>query len=160
MTPKKRTESVDSRRRVFIVHGNDPAKTKTEVALLIQNLGLQHVILADEPGQGQGIMEKLERFTGVDYVVAILTADDVGAPKSDPKDLKPRARQNVIFELGFFIAALGRERHAVLYEDGVELPSNYRGMNYIELDPNGAWKTKLGRELDAAGFDVNLANIR
>lgn len=159
MTPKKRPESVDSRHKVFIVHGkNDQAKS--EVALLIQNLGLQYVVLADEPGQGQGIMEKLERFTGVDYVVAILTADDIGAPKSNPKDLKPRARQNVIFELGFFVAALGRKYHAVLYENGVELPSDYTGINYIPLDPNGAWKTRLAREIQAVGFDVDFTNIR
>lgn len=145
--------------KVFIVHGRDD-KARIEVALLIQNLGLQYMVLADEPGQGQGIMEKLERSTSVNYIVAILTADDIGALKSNPRDLKPRARQNVIFELGFFIAALGRKYHAVLYEEGVELPSDYAGINYIALDPNGAWKMRLGRELHAAGFDVNLVNIR
>ena len=126
LIPKKRTESLDPRPKIFIVHGRDD-KARLEVAVLIQNLGLQYVVLAEEPGQGQGIMEKLKKFTSVNYAVAILTADGVGALKSNRGDLKPRARQNVIFELGFFIAALGRKRHAALYEDGVEPPATTRG---------------------------------
>lgn len=159
ITSKTTTKSLGQRPKVFIVHGRNN-EARNEVALLISNLGLQYVVLAEEPGQGQGIMEKLERFTGIDYVVAILTADDVGALKLDAADLKPRARQNVIFELGFFVAALGRKYHAVLYENGVELPSDYTGINYIALDPGGAWKTKLAREIQAVGFDVDFTNIR
>ena len=68
----------------------------------------------------------------------------------------PRARQNVVFEMGFFFGALGRERVAVLYEEGVELPSDVDGLVYILLDRSGAWKTAVSREITAAGFQVDL----
>ena len=70
--------------------------------------------------------------------------------------MQGRARQNVVFELGFFIGALGRSRVAVLYEDGVELPSDMNGILYTILDAQGAWRIGLGRELRAAGFAVDL----
>lgn len=67
-----------------------------------------------------------------------------------------RARQNVVFELGLFIGMLGRDKVAVLYEQGVELPSDMSGILYTSLDSDGAWKLSLGRELLAAGVAVDL----
>jgi len=63
-----------------------------------------------------------------------------------------RARQNAIFELGFSVANLTRERVCALYQEGVELPSDIHGVEYTPLDPAGAWRAKLGRELYEAGF--------
>ena len=82
----------------------------------------------------------------------LLTADDVGGLASAAPALRPRARQNVILELGFCVGRFGRSRVSGLYEDGVELPSDFCGVEYTPLDANGGWKLKLARELYDAGL--------
>ena len=68
----------------------------------------------------------------------MLTADDVGAPKDKTDQLKPRGRQNVILELGYFLCGLGRDRVRILYEEDVELPSDIHGISYVLMDKRGA----------------------
>ena len=114
---------------VFIVHGhNDAAKEK--VARLVEKLGLHAVILHEQPSRGQTIIEKFESYTSVGYAIVLLTADDRGGHANASVDeQRPRARQNVVFELGYFIARLGRNRVGVLFQDAVEIPSDYSGVN-------------------------------
>ena len=138
---------------VFIVHGRDN-EAKETVARFLQNLGLTPVILHEQPNQGQTIIEKFEQHAQVGFAVALLTPDDVGALKGDEKNLKPRARQNVVFELGYFLGLLGRERVCALTKGNVEIPSDYDGVVYISLD-DGGWKMKLIKELKNVGFDVD-----
>jgi predicted nucleotide-binding protein len=69
--------------------------------------------------------------------------------------MKPRAPQNAVLELGFFIGYLGRDKVAVLYDQAVELPSDMRGVEYINL--GGNWKHDLAVELEAAGIDTKLS---
>lgn len=69
---------------------------------------------------------------------------------------KKRARQNVILELGFFLGKLGRKRVCALYEEGVEIPSDYDGVIFVPLDKNGAWHLSLAKELKAAGLSIDL----
>ena len=45
-----------------------------------------------------------------------------------------RPRQNVIFEMGFFIGHLGVERVCALVPPGVEYPSDYDGVVYVPYD--------------------------
>ena len=45
--------------------------------------------------------------------------------------------------------------HAVLFDESVELPSDYRGVEYIKIDAEGAWKFKLAKEMKAAGLQVD-----
>ena len=71
-------------------------------------------------------------------------------------ELQSRARQNVIFEWGFFVAKLGRQNVCALFAEGIELPSDVDGVIYVELDHKGAWKMLLARELKAAGVQVDL----
>ena len=85
----------------------------------------------------------------------MLTPDDEGAVKASNADLRPRARQNVVFEFGFFIGTLGRERACALVKGDIERPSDLDGILYIRLDDNGGWKMRLLGELKAAGFDVD-----
>ena len=80
----------------------------------------------------------------------------MGHPKAKESEARPRARQNVVLELGFFLGALSRKRVCVLYKDGVELPSDYAGVLYEQLDDRGAWRMKLALELKAAGVEVDL----
>jgi hypothetical protein len=144
-------------RAVFVVQGHDDAREA--VARLLERLGLRPIILQEQPNRGQTIIEKFESYASVGFAVVLLTPDDVGSDASSPEDLKPRARQNVIFELGFFVAALGRRRVCALYKGDVELPSDYRGVVYIPMDPAEGWQLKLARELKYAGLDVDLNKV-
>jgi predicted nucleotide-binding protein len=71
---------------------------------------------------------------------------------------KPRARQNVILELGYFLGRLGRNRVCALYRSGVEIPSDYAGVLFTELDEGGGWRLQLAKELKAAGLPVDMNN--
>jgi len=74
-----------------------------------------------------------------------MTADDVGAVKSKPGDMQPRARQNVVLELGYFLGTIGRDKVCALYEEGVELPSDYDGVVYVSMKPGSGWELVLAR---------------
>ena len=140
-------------KEVFVIHGRD-SEAKETVARFLTKLDLTPVILHEQPNQGRTIIEKFEQHAQVGFAVALLTPDDVGALKNEEKRLKPRARQNVVFELGYFLGRLGRERVCALIKGNVEPPSDYDGVVYISLD-DGGWKMNLIRELKNAGFEVD-----
>ncbi|NEN08039.1 nucleotide-binding protein [Diaminobutyricibacter tongyongensis] len=147
--------------RLFIVHGQNDAK-KYELESYLQKLtGEAPIILHQQPNGGRVLIEKLEdNAESVGYAVVLLTADDRGRPAVlEPQDERPRARQNVVFEMGFFIGLIGRAHVAVLYEEGVELPSDINGLVYIPLDNAGAWKGKLASEIDHSGITVDWTAI-
>jgi predicted nucleotide-binding protein len=90
--------------------------------------------------------------------VVLLTPDDTGKGAKEEGEPRPRARQNVILELGYFLAKLGRSNVAILFHESVELPSDYRGVEYIKVDAEGAWRMKLARDLKVAGLPVDMNN--
>ena len=153
--------------KIFIVHGhNEGAKHK--IARFIENLDLTATILDEQPiGHtideqpiGHTIIDKFEEHAGeAGFAILLLTADDIGAPKDQEEKRQPRARQNVILEFGYFLAELGRKRIGVLYEEGVELPSDIKGLEYVPLDNTDGWKIKLAKGMRAAGFTVDLNKI-
>jgi predicted nucleotide-binding protein len=142
---------------VFIVHGRDDG-TKSTVARFVEKLGLEVVILHEKPNRGRPIIEKfMDHAQEAGYAIVIMTPDDKGGLATDPPDKYSfRARQNVVFELGFFLAQLGRGKVCALYSPGVEIPSDYKGVGYVELDAKGAWRSELAREIQAAGIKVKL----
>jgi len=144
-------------KRVFIVHGHNDA-IKESVARFVEKLGLAAIVLHELPNEGKTIIEKFESNSQVDYAVVLLTADDEGSARRSRgvSEMSPRARQNVVFELGFFSAKLGRSRVAVLYEEGVEIPSDFSGILYIPIDASGVWRFQLAKELKTAGLRVDL----
>lgn len=143
-------------RRVFVVHGHDDAALQG-LARFLEKLGLVPIVLKELPNQGQTIIEKFEASAAdVGFAVVLLTPDDLAsAAKSETLDA--RARQNVIFELGFFAGKLGRGRVCLLRKGHVEIPSDLYGVIYTDMDPAEGWQTKLVRELKAAKleFDAN-----
>lgn len=143
---------------VFIVHGHDDISRET-TARLIQHLGLRPIILSEQPARGRTIVDQIEHYARVGFVIVLLTPDDVGYPKGQPKQKAYRARQNVIFELGFFVGKLGRSRVCVLFQEGVEIPSDYRGVLYIPMDAGSAWKLRLAREMKEAGIRIDMKRI-
>jgi predicted nucleotide-binding protein len=138
---------------VFIVHGHDdPAKM--EVAHLIERAGLNAVILHEKPNAGRTIIEKFEKHGGsAGFAVVLLTPDDVGGPNRG--DLRPRARQNVIGEMFWFAGKLGRGRICALKKGDLEIPTDFAGIVYTDMDDRGTWKAKLLQELETAGYEVD-----
>ena len=141
-------------KEVFVIHGRDN-EAKEIVARFLEKLGLEPVILNEQPDQGGTIIEKFEQHAQVGFAVALLTPDDVGSLQGEENTLNPRARQNVIFEFGYFIGRLGRKGVRALTKGDVEIPSDYSGVVYIPLDAAGGWKITLIRELKSVGFDVD-----
>lgn len=160
LIPESVTSNADARgsganRDVFIVHGHSN-EAKEGVARFLERLGLRAIILHEQPSLNRTIIEKLEGNANVNFAVVILTPDDLGYPMGRSELIKTRARQNVIFELGFFIGRLGRAKVCALYKGEVELPSDYSGVVYLPLDDAGAWKISLANEVRASGLDVDL----
>jgi predicted nucleotide-binding protein len=145
---------------VFIVHGHN-SSIKEATARLILQLGLKPVILHEQNDGGRTVVEKLEQHaSSASFAVVLLTGDDIGRSLDAPaEDAKPRARQNVILELGLFVGLLSRKRVRIIYEDGVDLPSDIAGVLYTKYDAEGIWKYAIGKELKAAGFQVSLDSI-
>lgn len=145
--------------KIFIVHGHEEA-AKHKIARFIHDLDLTVTILDEQPNKGQTLIDKFEEHADeVGFAIVLLTADDIGAPKSKPNDQAPRARQNVILELGYFLCGLGRERVCVLYEEGVELPSDIHGLSYVSLDSADGWKLRLAKEMREVGFTIDMNKI-
>lgn len=142
--------------KVFVVHGHDDA-AKQVVARTIEKLGLEAVILHEQANKGKTIIEKLEEHSAPGFAVVLLTPDDVGG--KDAKQLKPRARQNVILELGLFIGKLGRHWVLALVKGNIEVPTDYSGVVYEPMDTGNGWKLRLGQELKAAGIEVDLNKL-
>ena len=144
-------------KRIFIVHGHDET-AKNFVHLFLNRLtGKDAVVLHEQGNSGQSLIEKLENAADkVNFAVVLLTADDLGKAKVDI-DLEPRGRQNVVFEMGYFMALLGRDKVAVLHATDVTEPGDMRGMLYIPYGSfSNDWKGKLAGELSDAGIDVDL----
>lgn len=139
---------------VFIVHGHAAGTKETVARFLERLLSRKPIILHEQPDGGRTVIEKFESHAATAAAaVVLLTGDDVGGLAG--ADLKPRARQNVILELGYFIGVLGRSRVVVLHDPGVEVPSDLSGLLYIQLDPADGWRRLLARELASAGLDID-----
>ncbi|MGX5655227.1 TIR domain-containing protein [Geodermatophilus nigrescens] len=146
--------------KIFIVHGHDEARKHETARFLRAATGNEPVILHEQASQGRTIIEKFEdHATEAAYAVVIATGDDVGRSVKESQE-RPRARQNVIFELGFFFGALGRSRVALLYDSEVERPSDIDGLVRVALDSAGAWKLELLREIEAAGVGVDWSALK
>ena len=144
--------------KVFIVHGHDNA-AKEAVARFVEKIGLEAIILHEQASSGNTIIEKIEANSNVGFAIVLYTACDVGASKGEKDQLKPRARQNVIFEHGYLIGKIGRKNVCHLFKSGVETPSDIEGLVYAPMDEGGGWKYTVGKEMKACGYDVDLNKI-
>lgn len=142
-------------KKVFIVHGQDEA-AKLDVARFIEKLGLEAIILHEQASKGKTIIEKIETYSNVGFAIVLYTPCDVGAKKGEEKNLQSRARQNVVFEHGYLIGKLGREKVCALVKDNLEKPNDISGVVYIAMDENKGWKLDLCKELKNAGYDVDM----
>lgn len=143
---------------IFLVHGHDHRLLHEVARVLERATGREVIVLHEQASRGRTVLEKFEDHAQLaSFAVVLLTADDVGGAVG--RQTKPRGRQNVVFELGFFFGKLGRARVCVLLEEGVEQPSDIAGLVYIAADASGSWKYRLSRELEAAGIQVAFDRI-
>lgn len=142
--------------KVFVVHGHDEG-AREAVARFIQALGFQPIILHERANEGRTVIEKVEAHGDVGFAVVLLTPDDEGCEKGGTPG--PRARQNVVLELGYFIGRLGRKRVCALKRGELEIPSDFGGVVYEPFDTSGGWKQKLGRELEAVGYEIDWNTV-
>lgn len=155
------TDNIDNcsilNNKVFIVHGHDDAMKQT-IARYLEKLKLDPIILGEQPSGGvKSILEKIEEYSDVNYAVVLLSPCDEGHEKGQ-KNLTPRARQNVIAELGYFIGKLGRNHVSIVKNGELEFPSDFLGNYYIEYSNNN-WGSSLFQELKAAGFIIDANNL-
>ena len=151
---KKHIKSLDSiidgaaKVRVFIVHGHDQA-LKDETCVFLREIGFDPIVLHRQVDGGLTIIEKFEKYADVSYAFILLTPDDYGFSAEELK--KPelerkggfRARQNVIFELGFFIGKLQRANVCCLFKD-VEVPSDISGLIF----------KKINKSIQEVGYEI------
>ena len=142
-------------RNIFIIHGHDHGAKET-VARFLTYIKLNPIILHEKPNLGRTIIQKFEDHTEeAAYAIALLTPDDIGAAESERDNLQNRARQNVIFEFGYFRGKLGPKRVCGLKKGNIEDPTDLSGVIYIPFDDKGTWKTELVKEMKAVGIDID-----
>lgn len=153
-TLKGGPDAAELSRRVFVVHGHDDG-SREMVARFLEKVGFEAVILHEQANQGRTVIEKVEAHGDVGFAVVLLTPDDEGCVRGGTPE--PRARQNVILELGYFIGRLGRGKVCALKRGVLEIPSDYAGVVYESLEGN--WKQALGRELQEAGHEIDWNKV-
>lgn len=155
---------VPSGSTIFVVHGRDH-EARDQLELVLRRLGLEPFVLQVTGGGGDTLIEALERMIGKSaqssFGIVLMTPDDMGALKTEgPADAKPRARQNVIMEMGMLLASLTRKRCAILQKGFVELPSNMGGVITIPFNDHVRETVpKLVQRLQEAGFKLDPSAI-
>ena len=145
---------------IFLVHGHD-GEAKHHAARVLQQLsGEEPTILHEQPSGGRTVIEKLDKYANpATAAVVLLTADDHGSSITADV-LNVRARQNVVFELGYFIGRLGRSNVVALTKGRVEIPSDISGVVYIDMD-QANWGIELAKELaHIPGLDIDLRRLK
>jgi len=146
--------------KVFVVYGHD-TQARDQLELLLLRMNIKPVILGNMTPDGKTIIEALIASTDVPYAVVLLTPDDEGHRKGTPDEKKPRARQNVVLEMGMFLSKLGRERVAILHKGNLELPSDINGLIYIQFNNSiQEAKNKLAASLQKAGFYIDIEHLQ
>lgn len=141
-------------KKVFIVHGHDNA-LKQEVARIVEKQGLEAIILSEQANRGKTIIEKFEENVDVGAAICLFTGDDYGKAK-DATSENLRARQNVVFEAGYFMGKLGREKVILIADANIEVPSDLQGVVYTSKN---MWQTDVLRELKAIGYKVDFNKL-
>lgn len=153
------------KKKIFVVHGHDTTSVE-QIELILHKLGLDPFVLMNSSGDGLTIIEALEKYInpGKDscsFGIVILTPDDMGYSKRDGKEKEePRARQNVVLEMGMLISALGRNNVAILKKGYIETPSDAHGIIYIAYNDHiKETVPKLVGRLNGAGFTLTPEDI-
>lgn len=148
-------------RKIFVVYGHDEI-ARTQLEAMLRRWDLEPIILDQQASSGQTIIEKLEEYgADIGYAIVLATPDDEGKAKMEAT-YKSRVRQNVVLELGMFLAKLGRKRVAILLKEAAdfEKPSDIQGLIYIPFQNKvDEVSISLIRELSRQGYRIDTARI-
>ena len=157
-SPGTATPTKNERTKIFVVHGHDTHALE-QLELFLRRLELDPYILQNNDGESKTLIEALEQkiYKEAAFGIVLLTPDDYGYPKSKTnQDRQPRARQNVILELGMVLASLGRERMVLLKKGALEIPTDVSGMIYLEFNEHvKEVAVKLATRMKGAGIQIN-----
>lgn len=137
--------------KVFIVHGHD-GELKESIARLIERQGIKAIILNEQTNGCATIIEKFEKNSEVAAAICLFTKDDVGKAMNDT-DYQARARQNVVFEAGYFMGKLGRKHVIMIADNDIEIPSDLQGVVHTN---STYWQVEVLKELKEIGFDIDM----
>lgn len=140
--------------KIFVVHGHD-GELKESVARLIEQQGIQTIILFEKPNQGKTLIEKIESYSNVGGAICLFTKDDLGKAKNEAEE-KYRARQNVVLETGYFMGKLGRNSIVILADSGIEMPLDLSGVVYTNT---ANWQVDLLKELKSFGYNIDFNRL-
>ncbi|ALO67663.1 hypothetical protein AS189_15730 [Arthrobacter alpinus] len=140
-------------REIFLVHGHQDGLRREVSEWVQESVGVTPVVLSKQLSGGKTLIEKFESYSAdAACAIVIMTPDDEARAKNNLEAIEERARQNVVFELGYFYGKLRRENVIVL-NFGVELPGDIKGM----VDVRGQdWKIELLKELAGLGYKSNF----
>lgn len=149
--------NVDDKTKIFIVHGHDNQALE-QLELVLRRLGLDPFILQNNDGETRTLIEALEKriYTEAAFGIVLMTPDDFGYSKNRTNDdRQPRARQNVILEMGMIMASLGRDKMVILKKGNLELPSDVNGIIYLEFNEHiKEIAVKLANRMKGAGIPI------
>ncbi|MDN3403431.1 nucleotide-binding protein [Pseudoalteromonas sp. APC 3213] len=160
-SPETLAASVAQQKQVFVVHGHDEV-SKEQLELVLHKLGIDHFILANSGGGGLTIIEALEAKIGhnsnaTSFGIVLMTPDDMGyALGAGADNIQPRARQNVVLEMGMLISSIGRANIAILVKGHLERPSDADGILYLAFNNHvKEIVPRLAGRLKESGFVLN-----
>ena len=154
---KASVKKLDSKTKIFVVHGHDQTALE-QLELVLRRLGLDPYILQNNDGQSKTLIEALEKhiYEEAAFGIILMTPDDYGYPKEKTnEERQPRARQNVILEMGMIMASLGRDKTVILKKGNLESPSDVNGIIYLEFNDHiKEIAVKLANRMKTAGIDI------
>ncbi|WP_455221452.1 TIR domain-containing protein, partial [Kaarinaea lacus] len=132
--------------KIFLVYANDIGM-KGDVSIFLSKMGVSTIVLKDSADTGFSLIDELEKHNDVHYAIVMLNPDASGIS------------ENIVYELGLIVGRLGKNRVCGLVKEYISILANYSGISYVPVDPAGAWKFLLIKQLKEAGFniDANLA---
>jgi len=142
--------------KVFIAYGKDE-NAKLKIENFIRKIDFEPVILEDKSFLHKSLFDKLVHHSNVDYCIVIYSPDDIASLNSS-NEIELRARQNVVFEHGYFLGKLGIPRVCIIITDTLTNPSDINGIGYIDFKLND-WQNRIIREMKSAGLPVDANKI-
>ena len=152
---KTEIKEITSNNKVFIIHGHND-EIKSDVTRILEKLGIEPITLHEKTNEN--LIEIIENNADAAFAIVLLSDDDLGKAQEE-NSLNPRAGQNVILELGYFIGKLGINRVCALHNNKIELPGDKHDLVYIPIDSSAHWQIDLAKKLKAAGYRIDINNI-
>ena len=149
--------------KLFVIHGLDEKMNAPMIEFLI-SLGLEPILMRDKENSAKPIAVKFTQYNDIDFALAILSGDDFVYRKENgkPQSSHLKADQGVVFELGFWLGKLGRDRVIAFYYDqkNFRCPTEFFDLRYVPFDKNGGWHWELVERLNQCNFKIDPKKLK